>query len=372
MNVEAEVMARYSEGARGRQESLCCPVAYDRDLLALLPDEIVERDYGCGDPTRYVRTGDAVLDLGSGAGKLCYLMAHRVGREGRIIGVDMNAEMLGLARKYRGEMAAKLGGDRVRFVKARIQDLALDLEAVEEYLATRPVHSLSDLQDFESWQRKMRSADPLIPDASVDLVVSNCVLNLVRDQDKLQLIREIFRVLKPGGRVAISDIVCDEPVPAVLKEDPMLWSGCVSGAFQEEEMLAAFTDAGFLAVRYDQWGQEPWRVIAGIEFRAVTLTAIKGEGTPCLDVGQAVIYQGPYASVSDDEGHLYPRGARIAVCERTYRLLTAGPYREDFIGINPGIPRAAVPWCAPAGTRRPAAETKGAAVTIASAAPGCC
>ena len=202
-----------------------------------MPDEIVERDYGCGDPTRYVRTGDAVLDLGSGAGKLCYLMAHRVGREGRIIGVDMNAEMLGLARKYRGEMAAKLGGDRVRFVKARIQDLALDLEAVEEYLATRPVHSLSDLQDFESWQRKMRSADPLIPDASVDLVVSNCVLNLVRDQDKLQLIREIFRVLKPGGRVAISDIVCDEPVPAVLKEDPMLWSGCVSGAFQEEEML---------------------------------------------------------------------------------------------------------------------------------------
>ncbi len=124
-------------------------------------------------------------------------------------------------------------------------------------------------------------------------------------------------------------------------------------------------------MRYDQWGQEPWRVIEGIEFRAVTLTAVKGEGTPSLDVGQAVIYQGPYASVSDDEGHFYPRGARIAVCERTYRLLTTGPYREAFIGINPGTPRAAVPLCAPAGTRRPAAETKGAAMTIASATPGC-
>ena len=128
MNVEVEVLNRYSEGAKAKQAALCCPMSYDPALLALLPEEIIERDYGCGDPTPYMRPGDVVLDLGSGAGKVCYLAAQIVGPEGQVIGIDMNDDMLALARKYQGEMAMKLGGDRVRFCKARIQDLALDLE----------------------------------------------------------------------------------------------------------------------------------------------------------------------------------------------------------------------------------------------------
>jgi len=100
MNVESSVRERYSEGARERQEALCCPVNYDSGLLAMLPDEIIEKDYGCGDPSRYVQKGDVVLDLGSGGGKICYMAAQLVGKGGQVIGVDMNDDMLALARKH--------------------------------------------------------------------------------------------------------------------------------------------------------------------------------------------------------------------------------------------------------------------------------
>ncbi len=373
MDVETRMRERYSQAAREKEAALCCPApGYDPGQLALLPEEIVEKDYGCGDPSRHVREGDVVVDLGSGAGKICYLAAQSVGEAGHVIGVDMNDDMLALARKYQPEMARKLGGDRLRFVKAQIQDLALDLEAVDSYLAGHPVRSVADHARLLAWQEARRRTTPAIADASVDLVVSNCVLNLVRERDKERLVREIHRVLRPGGRVAISDIVSDEPIPEELKRDPELWSGCISGAFTEEDFLRAFAEAGFLAVRYDQWGVEPWKVVQGIEFRSVTLTAVKADEAPCLDWGHAVLYRGPYACVTDDEGHVYPRGARMAVCERTYRFLTTGPLRADFIGIAPAVVREPVPWCAPAGTRRPASETRGATHQGTGTGGTCC
>jgi len=195
----------------------------------------------------------------------------------------------------------------------------------------------------------------------------------VSDEHKKQLVSEIFRVLKPGGRVAISDIISDEPVPDHLKTDAELWSGCISGAFQEQEFLQAFLDAGFFAAAYDKWDAQPWQVVEGIEFRSATLTAVKGAGTPCLDVGHAVIYRGPFSSVSDDDGHVFPRGERMAVCERTFKFLTEGPCRDDFIGITPAVTREPVPWCMPAGTKRPAAETKGGSHNAACCGnSGCC
>ena len=109
MSIEHGVLERYSEGAESRQADLCCPVDYDQELLAILPAEIIEKDYGCGDPSRYVQQGDVVLDLGSGSGKICYMAAQLVGDEGKVIGVDMNDDMLALARKYQYEMAEKIG-----------------------------------------------------------------------------------------------------------------------------------------------------------------------------------------------------------------------------------------------------------------------
>lgn len=371
MTVEAHVLSRYAKGAETRQEDLCCPVDYDRDLLSLLPREIIDKDYGCGDPSRYVREGDVVLDLGSGSGKICYMAAQLVGSHGRVIGVDMNDAMLALARKYQGEMAEKLGGDRVRFVKGLIQDLALDVEATDHWLAEHPISSHEDLLALKTWQARQKRERPLIGDDSVDLVISNCVLNLVDDGDKRQLFAEIGRVVKPGGRIAISDIVSDEPVPPSLKEDPELWSGCISGALREDEFLQGFVDAGFVAVRLDKWGDEPWRVVEDIEFRAVTVTAMKPEGSACLDVGHAVIYKGPYEKVYDDEGHVFLRGKRMAVCERTFRFLTQGPLKDDFIGIAPAESGQGQPWCAPPGTLRPPRETKGG-ISSGGQQGGCC
>ncbi len=373
MDVKEAVLDCYSEGAKEVQPTLCCPVDYNQELLKLIPQEIIEKDYGCGDPSRYVQDGDTVLDLGSGGGKICYMAAQKVGKHGQVIGVDMNDDMLKLARQYQPEMAKKLGNDRVRFVKGHIQDLALSIDAVDEYLQSHPITTNEAFEAFQHWQAEFRQNSPLIADNSVDLVVSNCVLNLVSDEEKQQLIQELFRVLKPGGRVAISDIVSDETSPEHLKKDPELWSGCISGAFQEKEFLDAFQQAGFLSIKYDAWDSEPWQTVENIEFRSVTLTAVKGEQSPCMDIGQAVIYKGPYAEITDDEGHIFPRGERMAVCERTFRFLTEGPLKNDFIGIQPNQAIPAKTFCAPAGTTRPAADTKGGIHSgAAKTSSGCC
>ncbi len=335
MDVKSSVLERYSEGAKSQQADLCCPVDYNTDLLKILPQEILERDYGCGDPSRYVRKGDTVLDLGSGGGKICYIAAQLVGESGHVIGLDMNHDMLSLAQKYKADMADKIGGDRVSFYYGHIQDLALDLNAADAYLKKHPVKNKDDLEKFDAWQIKQKHSQPLIADNSIDLIVSNCVLNLVDDTQKLQLINEIFRVLKPGGRVAISDIISDEFVPDEMKADPELWSGCISGVFQEKEFLQKFIDAGFYAVGYDKWDNTPWKTINGIEFRSVTLTAIKPEQVTALDEGHTVIYKGAFASVTDDKGYVFDRGDRIAVSNIHFNTLRSSALAMDFVFIEP-------------------------------------
>ncbi|PCH62881.1 MAG: methyltransferase [SAR86 cluster bacterium] len=372
MNVELKVSQRYADGATQREEALCCPVDYDASLLKLLPQEIIDRDYGCGDPSRYVQSGDVVLDLGSGGGKICYMAAQLVGDKGRVIGVDMTDEMLALARGYQGQMAAKLGADRVTFLKGYIQDLALDVDALEQRLAAQPVKNNADLQALEDYKTQQKAQQPLIADDSVDLVVSNCVLNLVAEVDRRDMIAGIFRVLKSGGRVAISDIVSDEVVPEHLRADDKLWTGCISGAFQEQQFAQAFLDAGFILVNYDKWDEKPWQVVEGIEFRSVTLMAVKPSLQAQSDLGQAVIYKGPYQQVSDDEGGVYARGERIAVSDRTFKSITSGPLANDFIALNPSESKSPSCYCLPPGTLRPATESKGAAHSSAATDSPCC
>lgn len=335
MTQQAHVLERYSAGAMQRETALCCPVDYDRDLLAALPTEIIEKDYGCGDPSRYVRTGDHVLDLGSGGGKICYMAAQLVGEQGLVIGVDMNDDMLALARRHQASMAERLGADRVSFRKGRIQDLALDLDLVDAHLREHPVRTSADLAALKGIEQELRRSRPLVADASVDLVISNCVLNLVDTGDREQLISEVFRVLKPGGRVAISDIVCDSEVPESLQADPELWSGCISGAYQERAFLDAFAAAGFSAVRYDKWDPEPWRVVDGIEFRSVTLTADKpAPARAGSNADVTLIYRGPYAEVVDELGHRYLRGERYRVEAAQARRLLTGALESDFIVLE--------------------------------------
>jgi ubiquinone/menaquinone biosynthesis C-methylase UbiE len=335
IDVEAAVRQRYSQASQNVVPDLCCPVQYDQQYLKLLPAEIIERDYGCGDPSRYVRSGETVLDLGSGGGKICYIASQIVGPEGHVHGVDVNDDMLELARKYQSQLSQKIGWDNVTFHKAKIQDLQLDLQKLDDYLAAHPAQNLSGWQSAESHAQQLRETAPVIANDSIDVVLSNCVLNLVREADRRQLFREIFRVLKRGGRAVISDIVSDEPVPESLKNDPTLWSGCISGAFVEDEFLRAFEAAGFYGIEIMARQSEPWAVVNGIEFRSMTLQAFKGKEGSCLDYHQAVVYKGPWKSVTDDEGHVLQRGIRTAVCKRTFELYTGAPYAEQVTPIEP-------------------------------------
>ena len=332
---ERAVRDRYSAAARLREAALCCPVDYDAQHLSIIPDEVIERDYGCGDPSRYVREGDTVLDLGSGGGKICFIASQLVGPEGAVIGVDTNDEMLDLARRSSAAVAEQVGYANVSFMRGQIQDLALDHDKLGDWLAGNPIRSIQDLQRLEEEKDRLRRCQPMVKDDSVDIVVSNCVLNLVHDDHKPQLIREIYRVLKRGGRIAISDIVSDEVVPDSLRADPELWSGCISGAFQERELLRELENAGFYGITIDKWEQEPFAVVEGIEFRSLTVTATKGKEGPCWEGNRAVIYRGPWKRVEDDDGHVLERGQRVALCDKTYEILTSGSYADETVGILP-------------------------------------
>jgi len=376
LDVERAVLDRYQSAALHPAEALCSSVTYDPRYLAAVPPEVQERDYGCGDPSRYVRPGETVLDLGSGSGKICFIISQIVGPRGRVIGVDFNDEMLALARKYTEEVGCGIGFRNVDFRKGKIQDLELDCEKLDKYLAANPVRSSEDLLRLRSFEAELRKSDPLVPSDSVDLIVSNCVLNLVRPEDKVRLFREMYRVLKREGRVAISDIVSDEKIPEGLRSDPELWTDCVSGAFREEEFLRAFEEAGFHGMVLEKWEKEPYRTVEGIEFRSVTLTAHKGKEGPCLERRQAVVYRGPWNSVTDDDCHVLHRGTRTAVCEKTYRLYASGPYRDELIFIDPReevpLEKAAAFDCGRTAPRHPR-ETKGMEYLVTTVEKeGCC
>src|SRR5216117_3803041 len=249
IHVETVVRNRYRQAALEKVDALCCPVEYDRQYLRIIPQEILERDYGCGDPSRYLRAGETVLYLGSGAGKICFIAAQIVGPKGKVIGVDMTDEMLEVARRNSPVVAERIGYANVEFPKGRIQDLALDLELLDRQLQQNPITNAASFLAADELAEELRVKHPLIASDSIDVVVSNCVLNLVEPKSKRQLFAEIFRVLKKGGRAVISDIVSDEEVPERMQNDPKLWSGCISGALTEEGFLKAFADAGFYGIQ---------------------------------------------------------------------------------------------------------------------------
>jgi len=375
LNVESAVKERYSSGAECCEPALCCPVDYDPQYLKIIPAEVIERDYGCGDPSKHLRAGETVLDLGSGTGKICFIAAQVVGPTGRVIGVDMTDAMLEVARRNAPVVAERIGFANVEFRKGRIQDLALDLEKLDAELRERPIADANAFLRAGEVAEDLRVRHPLVADDSVDVVVSNCVLNLVEGRAKRQLFEEIFRVLRKGGRAVISDIVSDEDVPLGMQNDPELWSGCISGALTETGFVRAFTDAGFYGVRILKRDAEPWRTVQGIEFRSVTIEAFKGKQGACFERNQAVVYKGPFKKVLDDDGHALERGERYAVCDKTFQLYQREPYRDSFEFIEPRTPIAledAKPFnCSGMRPRHPK-ETKGQDYDATTDASQCC
>ncbi len=372
---ETVVRQRYAAAAKDRSEKLCCPVEYSSEYLTVIPQEVIERDYGCGDPSRYLREGETVLDLGSGTGKICFVAAQIVGPKGKVIGVDMTDEMLEVARRNAPIVAEHIGSANVEFRKGRIQDLALDLELLDRQLKENPITNAASFLAADELAEELRIKQPLIVSDSIDVVVSNCVLNLVEPKSKRQLFEEIFRVLKKGGRAVICDVVSDEEVPEEMQNDPDLWSGCISGALTEEGFLAAFEDAGFYGIQILKRDTDSWRVVQGIEFRSVTLEAFKGKQGECFERNQAVIYRGPFKEVLDDDNHRMARGKRYAVCDKTYNLYKKAPYRDFFEFVDPinDVPLAeAKPFdCSRTALRHPK-ETKGQDYDVTTEVSGRC
>src|SRR5271157_2994728 len=257
LDIKESVRERYGEIARnvGKPGSSCCSGSsscYDGErgsegisanLYAdvetkSLPQEAVLASLGCGNPTALaeLREGETVLDLGSGGGIDVLLSARRVGPSGKAYGLDMTDDMLALAR----ENQRKAGTENVEFVKGDIERIPL-------------------------------------PDNSVDVIISNCVINLSADKERV--LREAFRVLKPGGRFAVSDVVTRGEVPAEIRKDILLWVGCIAGALKDIEYAAKLAKAGFDAIHI-----EPTRVYSIEDAR----TFLSGQGIDVDRMASAV------------------------------------------------------------------------------------
>src|SRR5213080_119365 len=172
-HMETIVRQRYAAGAKERSEQLCCPVDYESEYLKVIPREVIERDYGCGDPSRHLREGEVVLDLGSGTGKICFIAAQIVGPKGKVMGVDMTDEMLEVARRNTPIVAERLGYANIEFRKGRIQDLALDLELLDRELKRSPITDAASFLGADELAEELRVTNPLIASDSIEVVVSN-------------------------------------------------------------------------------------------------------------------------------------------------------------------------------------------------------
>ncbi len=260
----------YSAAAADLNEDIQNPVYYDEPDIAHIPQQARIRSYGCGSPVldSSLKPGETVVDLGSGAGVECFIAAKKVGASGKVIGIDMADAMLSLAEQANEQVAGNLGYNVVEFRRG--------------FLEVLPLKS-----------------------ASVDVVISNCVINL--SPDKRKTLAEIFRILKPGGRLVVSDIAYNEDIPLDIKYNEKLRGECIGGAFHERELFALLSDLHFEAATLLK--RFFYREIRGYRFNSVTYSARK----PAVTKQQDVIYRGPFAALVTDTGTMIKKGETTTV-----------------------------------------------------------
>ncbi|MGR8930475.1 MAG: methyltransferase domain-containing protein [Gammaproteobacteria bacterium] len=289
--------------------SACCSIdsmpTYLKTLLAGLHPEVLERFYGCGSPLPPALQGKTVLDLGCGTGRDCYVLSKLVGPNGRVIGIDMTPEQLEVAVRHREWHAERFGYSNVEFLHGHIENLA----AIG------------------------------IEDNSVDVVVSNCVINL--SPEKPKVLAEIFRVLKPGGELYFSDVFADRRIPAELRQDPVLLGECLGGALYWEDFRRVLHDLGCPDVRIAKQNPisiddpEVFAKIGMVNFRSITVRAFKMPlEDRCEDYGQVAVYLGTIEqhphSFELDNHHYFESGRPLRVCGNTADMIARSRYAEHF------------------------------------------
>ena len=303
-SITQSVSQRYAKAVING-EQLCCPSGYNHeDLGQFIPEPVLKVSYGCGTPVGLstVQSGEVVLDIGSGGGIDCFEASRKVGAQGRVIGIDMTDEMLALARKHAPTVAKNLG-----YAEPNV--------------------------DF---RKGFADAMP-VEDDQVDLIISNCVINLA--PDKTKVFQEMFRVLRPGGRFTISDIVADQPIPNYLIFDKAKWGDCLSGALTIKNYWDGLRTAGFKGLH--QVTIIPWRVIDGIHFVSITLTGYKLALTSSAPFPAFATLTGPFSQVVDELGTTFYRGNPQQIDERTASLFALASYKDRFIVAERPVPLSA-------------------------------
>ena len=298
------------------QTNACCtgsaPPSFLKIMLANIHDEVLAKYYGCGLILPPALEGCSILDLGCGAGRDVYILSQMVGESGRVIGVDMTPEQLDVARQHQDYHCKKFGFSRsnVEFIEGTLENLA----------------SLN------------------IEKNSIDVIVSNCVINLCAD--KPAVLRAAFDLLKPGGELYFSDVYADRRMPQALKNDPVLWGECLSGAFYWNDFLNTAKTCGFLDPRLVESSAitvenpELEQKLGNIRCYSATYRLFKLPALEpaCEDYGQAVIYRGGIANSEEvfilDGHHTLEKGRIFPVCGNTWRMLQDTRLRPyfDFIG----------------------------------------
>ncbi|WP_111656107.1 methyltransferase domain-containing protein [Isoalcanivorax indicus] len=297
------------------QTNACCdqlPPEWLKPLLAQLHDEVVTRYYGCGLVAPQLLQGMRILDLGCGSGRDVYVLSALVGEQGEVVGVDMTAEQLAVAERHRDYHRQQFG------------------------------HASSNVSFRQGYIEQLDALG--LPDDYFDIVVSNCVINL--SPDKERVLREVHRVLKPGGEMYFSDVYADRRIPEVLMQDPVLYGECLSGALYWNDFLHLARTAGFGDPRRVE--DRPITIenpaiadrLAPARFYSATYRLFKLDGLEpaCEDYGQAVIYKGTVPHAPQvfrlDGHHLIERGKVFPVCGNTWRMLhdTRFAPHFDFIG----------------------------------------
>lgn len=334
-----EYYGRVLKSSADLKTSACCMAEslppHVAAVLGEVHDEVKDRFYGCGSPIPPALAGITVLDLGCGSGRDCYVLSKLVGPAGRVIGLDMTDEQLAVARKHQDYHAKKFGWANADFRQGYIEDL--------------------------------KAAG--IADASVDLVISNCVLNL--SPDKPRVFGEIFRVLKPGGELYFSDVFADRRIPAELATDPVLLGECLGGALYTEDFRRLMAQAGFADARVvssaplAMTNADVARRIGFVNFTSKTIRAFKLDlEDRCEDYGQVAYYQGSLAEQPHqfalDDHHLFKAHAPMLVCGNTADMVSRTRYAEHFRVVGDKARHFGLFDCAPA------------AAPASGAAPGAC